>query len=55
VVGPSETESVTDEPFEAVELPGGLWSTTWPAGWSESTSTRPTVKPADWSCAAAES
>ncbi len=28
VVGPFETDRVTGEPFEAVELPGGLWSTT---------------------------
>ncbi len=55
VDGPCETESVTDEPRVAVELPGGLWVTTSPPGSLLSTSTRPTVKPADWSCAAASS
>ena len=55
VFGPCETDSVTDDPFDAVELPGGLWSTTSPAGRSLSTSTRPTVNPADWSWAAATS
>ena len=55
VFGPWETESVTEEPREAVELPGGSWSTTSPAGRLLSTAARPTVKPAACSCAAAVS
>ena len=44
-----ETESVTDEPFDAVELPGGSCDDS-PAGRLDSTVTRPTVNLADWSC-----
>ena len=55
VVGPLDTFSVTVAPFPANEFPAGLWSTTVPFGWFESTSTRDTLKPAACSSELAES
>ena len=53
VCGPFETERLTVEPLVAVDEPLGTWLTTIPAGWSLSTSVRPTAKPAAWSCCSA--
>ena len=40
---------MTVEPRAAFAPPAGLWRTTMPSGWSESTSWRATAKPAPWS------